>query len=215
MRIHRRLAIPLVVALSCGCGAAAAVAAGVTSDASPPTRVAGWPAANSRTGIQSVPLDVAVSFPAFARGRNSLDDLPSSMLGGLAQEQSDYGVNPGLSRLLLSSASAKVWLVPGHGLLCMVAEEGPRQASSIDCTSATNVEQTGIFAAGPHLLAGTVPEGTTDVKVITGSGDMRLTPVNNAIAFETDAIIQSLSYETTDGMPHDVTLAMGPPAGGP
>jgi hypothetical protein len=88
----------------------------------------------ARPGVtaQSIPAGLQRAFAIFRRPRTAADRIPSHSNFGNVQHQ--FGVNPDLSRLALSTPAVhgapaiKIWLVPGTGFVCEVEKEGAHPA---------------------------------------------------------------------------------------
>lgn len=135
----------------------------------------------------SVAPDVTNAFPAFARGRNAADGLGASELTAVAGDAQERGTNPALSRMVLNSASAKVWLLPGAGYLCMVvalpATSSTMAVTSTGCSADTSAEQHGMMFAAGMTAVGVLPSGSSNVTATTTNGTTESGQSNSEGAF--------------------------------
>ena len=185
----------------------------------------------SATGIAShqtighlyIPAGLQASFAVLRRGQRLGDELPTPMIHTLPS-----GVNPDLSRLLLSSSSVAIWFVPGPSEECIAEAANPPTTGAAlamysgACSPLKQTEEDGILSEGlagaSQLIAGVVPDGVKSVNVLLENGaSTMLTPnADGAFAQYLTSRPAEIVYHDADGSSRAVhaatpTTAPAPP----
>jgi len=163
----------------------------------------------------SLPSALRASFVSLRRPLTADDTLPNDIVSALAHEHIT-GVDPSLSRLLLATSTETIWLVPGPETTCIVARQ-PLLASrrvqdiSSTCSADTAAEQRGIIFIPGGIIAGVLPDGSSNPSITLKDGSTMHLATNNdgAFAEQLDPRPTSLSYTGPDGTQNSLRI---PPA---
>lgn len=164
----------------------------------------------------SVAPDITNAFPVFARARDSADSLGASELTAVAADAEEHGANPALSRMVLNSASAKAWLLPGAGYLCMVvdlpANSSTMAVTSTSCSADTSADQHGMMLAAGTTVVGVLPSGSSNVSAMSTAGTTESGQSNSAGAFVIAGSqpISTFTYTQPNGVVQTLPVG-GPP----
>jgi hypothetical protein len=203
VRKHRHLiAIALLVAaLSAGIAAAAIVLPDLTAPAP------GGPATAS-------PRELVEAFAVLRRARHGADALPQAGASALTTQGSfgpHYGVNPRLSRLLITPDGQKLWLVPGRDGSCIY---GPDGGSA--CAANASIVLEGLMLAlvpvdgAAPTITGIAPDNAT-VTTTDKDGSSHLIPLHgNAYTVSGDPHLARFTIRDIDGREF-ASQAPGPP----
>jgi hypothetical protein len=177
-------------ALVLAAGATVAIAEGASDR---PQSVPGGPSSQPDksaipgVGIAVPEADQVSGFAAFRRPQTATDqgiEGSASALQALGRAQSSFQVNPALARNVYSGTSAKLYLVPGAGTLCLVAITSDNGVQAT-CTSTANALAEGIgFVSGSSnsdafTFGGVFPNGAHSVKIVSRAGEVNPVPLNS------------------------------------
>lgn len=136
-----------------------------------------------RAATPNLPADLEQAFPAFQRSSTSADAVPSSVdLGGL---RARYGVDPSLARLVLSTGSINMWILPSPHDLCSVVVQANGAMDNGYCATNSVAETRGLVmgdtsggsGAPGQMWWGVMPAGVTGLTATDESGAISV-PVN-------------------------------------
>jgi len=167
---------PLIITVVAVAGLTAGVAY-ATGAVAPGSPTDGPPApALPDTGVTSVTPADGVAFPVLGRAPTASDTLPAAALNILGAQQQSFQLAPRLARLVSSSASGDVYLVPGSGELCLVTVTSAGQASS-GCSTDSEARSQGLtLIAAPnsgqpdYVVTGVTPGTSTQATIATADG---------------------------------------------
>lgn len=169
-----------------------------------PTRQPTNPASHGMAS-RSLPGALLARFVVLRRPTTTDDALPKDIMNILARGQIT-GVDPSLARLLLSSSTASIWLVPGARTTCIFSRQPVFTESSVEnigaaCSSDTRAEQRGIIYGDGNILAGVLPDGSSNATFVFRDGSTAQLPTNGQGAFaqQLDPRPTSLTYTLPDG----------------
>ena len=170
-----------------------------------------------KASSDQVAAQLQSSYAALGRARISEDVLPSNVLLGLAPTQQEVGWDPGQSRLVLATQAMSVWLVPGNGVLCTVAnfDVGDAAAGSVSfaCAFPAVAKTSGVLLIHDgNSVAGVVPQGITTIALTGQDGSLAdLTPnADGGIGSSGDQTLSSVSYTGVDGAQHNIAVRPTP-----
>jgi hypothetical protein len=175
MRMLRRhlpltlLIVALLVAVS-----ATAIATG--DDSNPPS--------DAQSQITAMEPEAKQAMAVLNRDRNAGDALPEALAAKL-DERSDFGMNPGLSRLAIGNATNSVYVIPANGHVCASLTVG--DGANLTCPPTGDIATGSVGAATVTLetggigIYGLVPDGVESVSLQTGaSKSTRVVTEDNA-----------------------------------
>jgi hypothetical protein len=163
-------------------------------------------AATTASVPSTVPSALQNAFVAFQRPSTQSDALPSNVDTASLQQQ---GINPSLSRLVVSTQSLQMWMVPGSTTSCLVSTTGLGGCDLNDDIVNRGLVG-GVVGGNGQMWFGVLPTGARDITV-TGNGQTSPVSLNNNAGFVQPVINQGLTYTAADGT--KVSLADGAPTG--
>lgn len=162
-----------------------------------------------------VPRALLASFVSLRKPLTEDDALPSDIAKAFAHGHVT-GVDPSLSRLLLTDSTQSIWLVPGRQTTCIVSRQPVFPSSPVEdigatCSSDTAAEQRGLVYLTGNTIAGVLPDGSSSATFTFQDGSTAQLPANNQGAFaeRLNPRPTSLSYTGPNGTEHTLTI---PPA---
>lgn len=190
MRISKRMAAALAIATVGGVGGPVALNLAQADDPppAPPTSTEAVPA----TEAQKTAFAVLDQAPSTADTANGL----VTQLADAAQR----GFAPTDARVVGSTATGPIWLVPANGALCLALEDTSDGSLGASCEPSDAVITRGITVGDGTEVYGLVPDGVTTVDVTDATS-----------ATTTVGLPSGTSVYTLDT--GDVTVALNGPGG--
>jgi hypothetical protein len=186
--------ISILAAAICTLAAVTSVAAMATEGGSEPAE------APQVTAIEPEAQDAA---SVLEEPRVASDAIPDPVADEL-DEHPTFGMNPGLSRLAIGSASNSVYLLPADGHVCSAVTAG--DGAHIGCVETSDLAagHSGpglVSQGGVVVIYGLVPDGVESVTVETESGSQSVAVDGNAYlaAVEAGTANGSVSYSGQSG----------------
>lgn len=158
---------------------------------------------SSAPQLQAVPATFGQTFGVFARPQVTADQLPQAAAQTAGAATRRFGINPGLSRLALSSSGASAFLEPGNAELCMTTIDATGTGTA--CTTETEAISSDPFAVTEKLTAGyavyaLIPDGATGPTVTLEDGtQIPMTVGTNVGMATTPTAPATLSWTTAAG----------------
>jgi hypothetical protein len=170
---------------------------------------------SSEVMATTVPADLQVAMAAFQRPRTAADAVSAADFDvALAQQQ---GVKPSLSRLVVNTASMKMWLMPESSRSCLLDDDGLG-----GCVPNSAIENRGlvggIVGTSQQMWFGVVPTKVRNLRMEAASGSASPIAVNGDGGFQVPNNNESLLFTAADGTPVSFSPAGSPSSsssGGP
>jgi hypothetical protein len=159
MRISKRLAAALAIA-AVGGPAIVTLAQADDPPPAPPTSTEPVPA----TEAQKTAFAVLAHAPSTA-------DTANDLVTALA-DQAQRGFAPDDARVVGSTATGPIWLVPANGALCLALQDTGDDSIGTSCEPSDAVVTRGITVGDGTKVYGLVPDGVTSVAVTDGAAPM-------------------------------------------
>lgn len=190
MSISKRIVAALAIAAVGGVGGSQIITLAQADDPppAPPTSTEAVPA----TQAQKTAFAVLGQAPSTA-------DTANDLVTQLA-DQAQRGFAPDDARVVGSTATGPIWLVPANGALCLALEDTSDGSLGASCEPSGTVITRGITVGDGTTVYGLVPDGVTTVDVTDGTS-----------ATTTVGIASGSSMYTLDT--GDVTVALDGPGG--
>jgi hypothetical protein len=167
----KKLTATLVVVASLGAGAGLGLAQAGGDDPPPAWSPASTDAAVPATAEQKDAFSVLASTQrALADDTDQVETLAA---------RSDVGFDADGARVVGSTASGPIWLIPANGGLCLGLENTADGSIGAACEPSADVIARGTTIGDGTTIYGIVPDGTTAVTVTPTGGSPAAVPVDS------------------------------------
>jgi hypothetical protein len=134
------------------------------------------------------------AFAVLSRPASAADILPTTYSNSLSAGSfvARFGANIGLARAASGLVAGRVWVIPGDGAVCVVADNGVATGAGADggaaCAADSRAASGGLeFTVadigddGAVTLTGVVPNGVASVRAQIGDGASEVLPVDDNV----------------------------------
>jgi hypothetical protein len=162
--LHRHLPLALLSTVLVVAVSAVAIATG--DDSNPPS--------DGPSQVTAIEPEAKEAMAVLDEPRTTGDALPATLASKM-DEQSDWGMNPGLSRLSIANATHSLYVIPANGHVCAALTVG--DGANLSCPPTAHIADGQAGAATVTLetggigIYGLVPDGVESVSVQTGTSD--------------------------------------------
>ncbi len=191
MRISKRLAAVVAIAAVSGVGGSQLLTLALADDPppAPPTSTVPVPATH----------DQKTAFAVLDRAPSTAD-TENQLVTRLANE-AQRGFAPADARVVGSTATGPIWLVPANGALCLGLEDTGDGSLGVSCEPSETVITRGVTVGDGSTVYGLVPDSVTSVDVIdAGSATtaIDLDPGDGVYRLNTGPV--TVTVESSSGM---------------
>lgn len=169
----RRMILTAIAASAVALGGAGVALAANAAQPTPAGPAISPGSAVAGRGVSAISSGQAAAFSALHRAQTAADRaaVSTEVLKALWEDQNGHGANPGLARLVASTAHGSVLLVPGSGSLC-IASTVAGGGTSASCLPNGEAETGGLgtisWLPGGVTLQGVLPRGSHSVTLQVG-----------------------------------------------